>query len=372
MAANTSTPIIPAPARLRPAAGEFRLVPGPLLPAATRSWPRRPAASPRTPRAARAAGPAPGRDRARRALRADRRPVRGQATGSGTSRRGPRPDQPPPAHRRPGHDRGRGNAAGAGHPVTAGRTHLHFRGHEPKNAPIRNRYGQRSARRVPDRRERPGRTQPLRHGLVQHHVERGMVRADPRPHISNGSIGSVGRIGSIGIDVHAPDDLVAAGRAHRIREPRTPGEVRGVPFQVAQVLRQRHVRHRPRPPLEPRSRPDMGNAGGPGPVVVLIVLRPQRLKPESLTRQRTRHVKVVRYEAHRHTLTRGHGGRGAHGQPHLGQRLGRGQRPPAELLEPADPRPSARSRRPRRRCSGTRTTCWPSAATTPSPTRCSG
>jgi hypothetical protein len=232
--------------------------------------------------------------------------------------------------------------------------------------------GQRSARRVPDRRERPGRTQPLRHGLVQHHVERGMVRADPRPHISNGSIGSVGRIGSIGIDVHAPDDLVAAGRAHRIREPRTPGEVRGVPFQVAQVLRQRHVRHRPRPPLEPRSRPDMGNAGGPGPVVVLIVLRPQRLKPESLTRQRTRHVKVVRYEAHRHTLTRGHGGRGAHGQPHLGQRLGRGQRPPAELLEPADPGPSARSRRPRRRCSGTRTTCWPPAATTPSPTRCSG
>lgn len=28
MAASTSTPIIPAPARLRPAAGEFRLVPG--------------------------------------------------------------------------------------------------------------------------------------------------------------------------------------------------------------------------------------------------------------------------------------------------------------------------------------------------------
>ena len=28
MAAQTSTPIIPAPARLRPAAGEFRLVPG--------------------------------------------------------------------------------------------------------------------------------------------------------------------------------------------------------------------------------------------------------------------------------------------------------------------------------------------------------
>jgi ribosomal protein S18 acetylase RimI-like enzyme len=116
---------------------------------------------------------------------------------------------------------------------------------------------------------------------VQDRVERGAVGAYPG---LDGNVpptlGAVARLMAAGrVDVHAADDVPGAGAEHGIGEPAALGEVLCVPFQVAEIVVQGHLA-RPAAIREPRRRPDVVNAGRPGGVIGLVVLRPERSQPE--------------------------------------------------------------------------------------------
>ena len=66
---------------------------------------------------------------------------------------------------------------------------------------------------------------------------------------------------------------------HGVGEPAVLGEVLCVPLQVAEVVIQGHL-VRPVAVREPRRPPDVVNAGCPGGVIGLVVLRPERGQPE--------------------------------------------------------------------------------------------
>ena len=116
--------------------------------------------------------------------------------------------------------------------------------------------------------------------IVQDRVERGAVGADPGP---NGSVplalGAAGLTAAGRVDVQAADNVPGAGAEHRVGEPAALGEVLCMPLQVAEIVTQGHL-VRPAAVREPRRRPDVVNAGRPGGVIGLVVLRPERDQPE--------------------------------------------------------------------------------------------
>src|SRR5712691_3817826 len=97
------------------------------------------------------------------------------------------------------------------------------------------------------------------------------------------------------VDVHAADDVAGVGAEHGVGEPAAPGEVPCVPFQVAEVVIQGHLA-RPAAPAETRCRPDVADAGRPGGVIGLVVLRAERGQPEFLGRQPVRDREAFRDE----------------------------------------------------------------------------
>ena len=106
-------------------------------------------------------------------------------------------------------------------------------------------------------------------------------RRVPRMHASvPPALGAAARLMAAGrVDVHAADDVPGAGAEHGVGEPAALGEVLCVPLQVAETVTQGHLA-RPAAIREPRHRPDVVNAGRPGGVIGLVVLRPERGQPE--------------------------------------------------------------------------------------------
>src|SRR5690242_21197544 len=135
--------------------------------------------------------------------------------------------------------------------------------------------------RVLDRAERPVAIQPRADGVVEHRVERRLVRAHPGvdDRIPPGGDEALSLLAARRVDVDAADDLAGGGAEHRVGEPAPFGEVTRVALEVAQVLRGAHL-VRPVPSGESGRRPDVVDARGPGGVVRVVVLRPERLQPE--------------------------------------------------------------------------------------------
>ena len=97
------------------------------------------------------------------------------------------------------------------------------------------------------------------------------------------------------VDVHAPDDVGGTRAEHGVGEPAAPGEVLCVPLQVAEVVIEGHL-VRPAAPAESRCRPDVVDAGRPGGVIGLVVLRAERGQPEVPGLEPVRDREVSRYE----------------------------------------------------------------------------
>src|SRR5690348_240633 len=151
--------------------------------------------------------------------------------------------------------------------------------------------------RVLDRAERPVAIQPRADGVVEHRVERRLVRAHPGvdDRIPPGGDEALSLLTARRVDVDAADDLAGGGAEHRVGEPAPFGEVTRVALEVAQVLRGAHL-VRPVPSGESGRRPDVVDARGPGGVVRVVVLRAERLQPELRGREPAGHREIGRDE----------------------------------------------------------------------------
>src|SRR6185437_8289792 len=163
-------------------------------------------------------------------------------------------------------------------------------------------------RSVLDRVEWPGAFQPCQHRVVQDRVERGAVGAHPgSDRRVRWALGAAARPLAVGrVDVNAADDVAGVGAEHGVGEPAARGEVLCVLLQVALVVIQGHL-VRPAAPAEARRRPDVVDAGRPGGVIGLVVLRPERGQPELRGYEPVRYREVFRDEqllAHQAMITR--------------------------------------------------------------------
>src|SRR4249920_90513 len=152
-------------------------------------------------------------------------------------------------------------------------------------------------RRVLDRAERPVAFQPCADRAVKHWVELRTVRAYPgtNSRIMFTCAGAALAFAARRVDIHAADDLAAAGAEHGVGEPAALGEVLRVALEVAQVFRQAHLVW-PARPGESRRRLDVADAGRPCRIVRGVVLRPERFQPELLSREPTRYREIHRNE----------------------------------------------------------------------------
>src|SRR6185437_2680070 len=126
-------------------------------------------------------------------------------------------------------------------------------------------------------------------------VERGAVGAHPGPDGRAPARGAVRLLAAGRVDVHAADDVAGTGAEHGVGEPAAAGEVPCVPLQVAEVVIQGHLA-RPAALAESRWRPDVAEAGRPGGVIGLVVLRAERGQPEFPGRQPVRDREAFRDE----------------------------------------------------------------------------
>src|ERR1700719_3926084 len=110
---------------------------------------------------------------------------------------------------------------------------------------------------------------------MEDRVERGAVRAHPGRYGRVPPLVSLGLLAPGRVDVHAADDVADIPAEHGIGEPAAPGEVLCVPLQVTEVLIEGHL-VRPAAPGETGCRPDVVDAGRPGGVIGLVVLRAER------------------------------------------------------------------------------------------------
>src|SRR6266568_7950061 len=147
--------------------------------------------------------------------------------------------------------------------------------------------------RVLDRVKRPVAFQPSQDCAVNHWVEGGMVRAHPGPdgRMPFAPAAATWACGVRRVDVHAADDLAGADAQHGVGEPAALGEVLGVAFEVAQIVRQAHLVW-PALPGESRRRLDVVDAGRPCGIVRGVVLRPERFQPELLSREPARYREI--------------------------------------------------------------------------------
>jgi hypothetical protein len=122
--------------------------------------------------------------------------------------------------------------------------------------------------------ERPVAFQPCADRVVEHGVQRRLVRADPGPDDRAAALVPAGRR----VDVDAADDFARGGAEHGVGESAAPREVLRVALEIAQVLRQAHL-VRPVTPGESRGCLDVAGAGRPGGVVRGVVLGPERFQP---------------------------------------------------------------------------------------------
>src|SRR5206468_6263880 len=81
------------------------------------------------------------------------------------------------------------------------------------------------------------------------------------------------------VDVDAADDLTLGPVDDRVREALPALEVARVPLEIAPVVLRRH-RPRPRAPLPPRRAANVLDGRRPGGVILVVVLRPERLEHE--------------------------------------------------------------------------------------------
>jgi hypothetical protein len=143
---------------------------------------------------------------------------------------------------------------------------------QPTHGPGGGGSGPRS---VLDRVERPVAFQPREDRVVEDRVERGAVRTHPGRYGGFPPPMSLGLLAAERVNVHAADDVAGPRAKHGVGEPAAPGEVPCVPLQVAEVVIQGHL-VRPAAPGESRCRPDVVDAGRPGGVIGLVVLRAER------------------------------------------------------------------------------------------------
>jgi hypothetical protein len=132
---------------------------------------------------------------------------------------------------------------------------------------------------------------------VEDCVERGAVGAHPRPDGRAPPRDAIRPLGTGRVDVNAADDVVGVGVGveHGVSEPAAPGEVLCVPFKVAEIVVQRHLVG-PATPTESWCRADMADAGRPGGVIGLVMLRAERGQPELPGREPVRDREVFRDE----------------------------------------------------------------------------
>ena len=97
------------------------------------------------------------------------------------------------------------------------------------------------------------------------------------------------------VDVNAADDVPGGDAEHGVGEPAALSEISGVPLQVAQIVSEGHLAW-PVALAEPRRRADVINAGRPGSVIGLIVLRTERGQPEVPCYERIGYHEVFRNE----------------------------------------------------------------------------
>src|SRR5579859_1688869 len=147
-------------------------------------------------------------------------------------------------------------------------------------------------RGVLERVERPVLFEPDADRVEQHGVERRAIRAHPG-FDSRTSLSWT--VAARRIDVHAADHVAGAGAQHGVGEPAALGEVPCVAFEIAQVVSQAH-RVRPAGPGEPGRRLDVVAAGSPRGIVGVVVLWPERLESELLSRQPAWHGELRGHE----------------------------------------------------------------------------
>src|SRR5262249_1221420 len=97
------------------------------------------------------------------------------------------------------------------------------------------------------------------------------------------------------VDVNTADDVAGGDAEHGVGEPAALGEIPGVPLQVAQIVSEGHLVW-PAALAEPRRRADVINAGRPGSVIGLVVLRAERGQPEVPRYEPLRYHKAFRNE----------------------------------------------------------------------------
>src|SRR6266511_3478866 len=131
----------------------------------------------------------------------------------------------------------------------------------------------RGSRGVLDLAERPVCGDPLTDTAPQGNVQ--VCAAGSHPRENAGVVIAVWNR----VDVDTADNVTARTFPHRVGEARTPPEVGGVALEIAEVLLQRHLA-RPGTLFPARRGVDVLHRRRPGAVVLLVVLRPQRLERE--------------------------------------------------------------------------------------------
>jgi len=150
------------------------------------------------------------------------------------------------------------------------------------------------------RSQRPVAFQPREDRVVDGRVERGVVGAHP------GFDGRVQAAFTVAwslaagrVDIDAAEDVAGADAdadaEHGVGEPAALSEVSGVPLQVAEIVSEGHLAW-PVALAEPRRRADVIDAGRPGSVVGLVVLRTERGQPEVPRYELIRYREVFRNE----------------------------------------------------------------------------
>src|SRR5262249_18645276 len=130
--------------------------------------------------------------------------------------------------------------------------------------------------RVLDRVERPIAFQPGADRVVEHRVERRLVRAHPG---TDDRAAAALVLAGRRVDVDAADDLARGGAEHGVGEAAAPREVLRVALEITQVLRQAHLVW-PAKSGESRGCLDVPDAGRPCGVVRGVVLGPERFQPQ--------------------------------------------------------------------------------------------